>query len=198
MAKMAAKKVVVVGAGMGGLCAAIRLAAAGLSVTLVEAQATPGGKMRAVASDAGPVDAGPTVLTLRPVFEQVFAAAGERLEDHLTLIPQAILARHWWPDGSQLDLFTDPAQSAAAIEGWAGPKAAQQFLRFNALSAQLYQAFEAPVMLSDRPRLGGILANTLRSPALWSTLLPQQTLARQLCQSFTDPRLRQLFGRYAT
>ena len=198
MAKMAAKKVVVVGAGMGGLCAAIRLAAAGLSVTLVEAQATPGGKMRAVASVAGPVDAGPTVLTLRPVFEQVFAAAGERLEDHLTLIPQPILARHWWPDGSQLDLFTDPAQSAAAIEGWAGPKAAQQFLRFNALSAQLYQAFEAPVMLSDRPRLGGILTNTLRSPALWSTLLPQQTLARQLCQSFTDPRLRQLFGRYAT
>ena len=198
MAKMAAKKVVVVGAGMGGLCAAIRLAAAGLSVTLVEAQATPGGKMRAVASDAGPVDAGPTVLTLRAVFEAVFAAAGERLEDHLTLIPQPILARHWWPDGSQLDLFTDPAQSAAAIEGFAGPKAAQQFLRFNALSAQLYQAFEAPVMLSDRPRLGGILANTLRSPAVWSTLLPQQTLARQLCQSFTDPRLRQLFGRYAT
>lgn len=198
MAKAAAKKVVVVGAGMGGLCAAIRLAAAGLSVTLVEAQAAPGGKMRTVASAAGPVDAGPTVLTLRSVFESVFAVAGERLEDHVTLIPQPVLARHWWPDGSQLDLFTDPAQSAAAIEAWAGPKAAQDFVRFNTLSAQLYRAFEAPVMLSDRPRLGGILANTLRSPALWPSLLPQQTLARQLAQSFTDPRLRQLFGRYAT
>ena len=130
MAKTAVKKVVVVGAGMGGLCAAIRLAAAGLSVTLVEAQGTPGGKMRTVASDAGPVDAGPTVLTLRAVFEAVFAVAGERLEDHLTLIPQPILARHWWPDGSRLDLFTDPAQSAAAIERFAGQKAAQQLKNF--------------------------------------------------------------------
>lgn len=198
MAQKQAKRVVVVGAGMGGLCAAIRLAAAGLSVTLVEAQATPGGKMRSVPSAAGPVDAGPTVLTLRHVFDAVFAAAGERLEDHLTLIPQPILARHWWPDGGQLDLFTDPAQSAAAIERFAGQKAAQQFVRFNTLSAQLYKAFEAPVMLANRPRLAGILANTLRNPALWSALSPRQTLMRQLAHSFSDPRLRQLFGRYAT
>ncbi len=198
MANSTAKKVVVVGAGMGGLSAAIRLAAAGLSVTLVETQGTPGGKMRAVPSDAGPVDAGPTVLTLRHVFDALFASAGERLEDHLTLIPQPILARHWWPDGSQLDLFTDPRQSAAAIEAMAGPQSALEFLRFNALSAELYQAFETPVMLANRPRLGGILANVLRRPALWRTLGPRQTLARQLAHSFTDPRLRQLFGRYAT
>ena len=198
MANSTAKKVVVVGAGMGGLSAAIRLAAAGLSVSLVETQGTPGGKMRAVPSDAGPIDAGPTVLTLRHVVDALFAAAGERLEDHLTLIPQPILARHWWPDGSQLDLFTNPRQSAAAIEALAGPQSALEFLRFNALSAQLYQAFETPVMLANRPRIGGILANRLRRPALWRTLGPRQTLARQLAQSFTDPRLRQLFGRYAT
>ena len=58
-------RVVVIGAGMGGLAAAIRLAAAGASVTLIEAQPKPGGKMRTLPSPAEPVDAGPTVLTLR-------------------------------------------------------------------------------------------------------------------------------------
>jgi 1-hydroxycarotenoid 3,4-desaturase len=79
-----AKNVVVIGAGMGGLCAAIRLAVAGLSVTVVESQASPGGKMRTQPSVAGPVDAGPTVLTMRQVFDDLFHAAGERLDDHLT------------------------------------------------------------------------------------------------------------------
>ena len=88
------QSVVVIGAGMGGLAAAIRLAASGASVTLIEAQASPGGKMRCLPSPAGPIDAGPTVLTMRSVFDDLFALAGERLEDHLTLLPQAILARH--------------------------------------------------------------------------------------------------------
>ena len=58
------QSIVVIGAGVGGLCAAIRLALAGMNVTLVEAQLTPGGKMRSIPSEAGPIDAGPTVLTL--------------------------------------------------------------------------------------------------------------------------------------
>ncbi len=198
MADAASKKVVVIGAGMGGLCAAIRLAAAGLSVTVVETQTYPGGKMRCLPSAAGPVDAGPTVLTLRRVFDEVFALAGTRLEDHITLIPQPILARHWWPDGSQLDLFADPLESAAAIARFAGPQAEAEFVRFNRMSARLYTAFEGPVMLSDRPYLPAILANTLRTPSIWTALHPQRTLAGQLAKSFTDPRLRQLFGRYAT
>lgn len=198
MADTALKKVVVIGAGMGGLCAAIRLAAAGLSVTLVEAQATPGGKMRSLGTVAGPVDAGPTVLTLRAVFDEVFALAGARLDDHVRLIAQPILARHWWPDGSRLDLFADPQESAAAIASFAGPEAEDAFVRFNRLSARLYKAFEAPVMLAGRPNLAGIVANTLGNPGIWPALHPGQTLARQLSRSFSDPRLRQLFGRYAT
>ena len=67
---------IVIGAGIGGLAAALRLAGAGHPVHVIEASDTPGGKLRTVPSIAGPVDAGPTVLTLRPVFEALFEAAG--------------------------------------------------------------------------------------------------------------------------
>ncbi|GAB1480993.1 phytoene desaturase family protein [Paracoccaceae bacterium] len=187
-----------IGAGVGGLAAAIRLAAAGLSVTLIEAQAQPGGKMRCLPSQVGPVDAGPTVLTLRGVFDDLFAAAGERLEDHLTLLPQPLLARHWWPDGSRLDLFSDPAQSGTAIAAFAGARAEAEFHRFNRQSAQLYAAFDAPMMRAARPDLAAIALNALRAPAIWPALAPGRSLAAHLAGQFADPRLRQLFGRYAT
>ncbi|MDT8857886.1 phytoene desaturase family protein [Paracoccaceae bacterium Fryx2] len=191
-------RVVVIGAGVGGLCAAVRLAHAGLDVTLVEARPTPGGKMRVVGSAAGPVDAGPTVLTLRGVFEDVFAAAGARLEDHLTLVPQTILARHWWPDGSTLDLHADPEASAQAVAAFAGPVAETEFRRFHHRTTNVYKAFDAPMMRASRPMPGAIAWAALRDPALWPSLLPGMTLARSLAMAFTDPRLRQLFGRYAT
>jgi 1-hydroxycarotenoid 3,4-desaturase len=57
---------------------------------------------------AGPVDIGPTVMTMRHVFEDLFAEVGERLEDHVTLHADTVLARHWWRDGSTLDLHADP------------------------------------------------------------------------------------------
>jgi 1-hydroxycarotenoid 3,4-desaturase len=194
----ARQKVVVIGAGMGGLAAAIRLAVAGAAVTLIEAQTYPGGKMRAVKSVAGPVDAGPTVLTLRGVFDELFALAGERLEDHVTLVPQPLLARHWWLDGSRLDLTADAVENAAAIGSFAGAKAAAEFQRFDRHSAQLYAAFDAPMMRAARPNLRSIAMNALRNPAIWPALTPRQSLARHLMRSFADPRLRQLFGRYAT
>ncbi len=196
--KAGTHRIAVIGAGIGGLCAAIRLAVSGMAVTLVEAQAAPGGKMRTVPSDAGPVDAGPTVLTLRRVFDDVFAAAGERLEDHLVLLPQPVLARHWWLDGSRLDLFADPAESADAIGNFAGARAEAEFMQFHRLTSRLYRAFDQPMMQAGRPRLPGIVLNTLRNPVMWPALLPHMTMARQLTRSFTDPRLRQLFGRYAT
>ncbi len=192
------KRIIVIGAGIGGLCAAVRLAAMGAEVTLIEAQPAPGGKMRVVPSVAGPVDAGPTVLTMRHVLDEVFAAAGALLDDHLTLIAQPVLARHWWPDGSTLDLHADSEASAAAIAGFAGSRAEADFRRFNRLSAQLFAAFDAPMMQAARPRMARIAANALSRPAIWPALLPGRTLAKLLETAFEDPRLRQLFGRYAT
>lgn len=192
------KRVVVIGAGIGGLAAAVRLAHAGASVTVVEAADAPGGKMRAVSSAAGPIDAGPTVLTLRRVFDTVFAAAGTRIEDHLTLVPQQVLARHFWPDGSVLDLHPDPEDSATAIRAWGGARAEAEFRAFHARTATAIAAFDAPVMQAPAIRLPAIARAALRAPALWPMLAPGMTLDRYLRWSFRDPRLRQLFGRYAT
>lgn len=192
------RRVVVIGAGVGGLCAAVRLAHAGCAVTVVEAAQGPGGKMRTVASAAGPVDAGPTVLTLRGVFDEVFAAAGTTVEEHLTLVPQPLLARNWWPDGATLDLHADPEANAAAIRAAFGPRAEAEFRRFHALTAQAFAAFTPPVMEAPRISLPRVAAAALSRPALLPMLMPGMTMARHLALTFREPKLRQLFGRFAT
>lgn len=191
-------RVIVIGAGMGGLAAAIRCAAAGMAVTVLESAPTPGGKARAIPSAAGPVDTGPTVLTMRHVFDALFALNGERLDDHATLIPQPILARHWWPDSPALDLTPDRAENADAIRAFAGPKEAEAFLRFDTLAESLHQAFESPVMLAAKPDLPAIARAALRQPKLWPALRPGLSLEGWLRSQFRDPRLIQLFARYAT
>ncbi|MBK5933444.1 1-hydroxycarotenoid 3,4-desaturase [Rhodovulum imhoffii] len=194
----AAEKVIVIGAGMGGLSAAIRLAHAGLDVTVVDRAPGPGGKMRTVQSIAGPVDAGPTVMTMRPVFEQLFESTGTRMTDYITLNRQDVLARHWWPDGSSLDLFADRDASRDAIGRLAGAQAAAEFSAFCNRAERLFHAFDAPMMRAAEPRLAGLAAHVLRNPDLIPAMAPLKTLASSLEFGFSDPRLRQLFGRYAT
>ncbi|WP_299968805.1 1-hydroxycarotenoid 3,4-desaturase CrtD [uncultured Roseobacter sp.] len=191
-------RAVVIGAGVAGLATAIRLAAGGMAVTLLERHGHAGGKIRTLPSEAGPVDAGPTVLTMRHVFEDLFASGSWRLDDHVTLVRQDLLARHFWSDGSQLDLFADPARSADAIADFAGPKAADDFRRFNQRTARLFAAFDAPMMQAPRPSLSRLTWHVLRQPSLIAAMAPLSTLAQMLRRQFRDPRLAQLFGRYAT
>ena len=190
--------IIVIGAGVGGLATALRLAAAGLRVMVCERAPTPGGKMRTLPSSAGPVDAGPTVLTMRGVFDALFHAAGARIEDHVTLHRQDILARHWWPDGSTLDLHADPEASAAAVRAFAGPQGERDFRQFSTRAARLFAAFDEPMMQTAQPGIGALTRRVLREPALVPLMAPNRTLAQMLSKSFADPRLAQLFGRYAT
>ena len=104
-------RVVVVGAGIGGLVTALQLAHQGLAVTVIDAAPAPGGKLRQLVVDGAAIDSGPTVFTMRWVFDQILASVGTTLEAELTIQPLDILARHWWDDGSTLDLHADPARS---------------------------------------------------------------------------------------
>lgn len=144
------------------------------------------------------VDAGPTVLTMLDMFEALFDDVGTTLADHVTLIPQDVLARHWWPDTGPLDLFQDRQKSADAIGEFAGSKSKAQFLAFAERAARLFDGFSDPMMQHAEPSLVGLTTHVMKCPALIRDMGVGQTLKRLLASSFSDPRLRQLFGRYAT
>ncbi len=196
--RMTVERIIIVGAGMGGLAAAIACARTGYDITLLEAAPGPGGKMRTCPSAAGPVDAGPTVLTLRDVFDTLFSEAGAAIEDYVNLTPEPVLARHFWPDGSRLDLTSDARANAHAIADFAGSAAATEFRRFSARARRLFAAFEGPMMRASVPTTVSMARVVARAPCLIRAMAPGRTLAAQLARDFTDPRLRQLFGRYAT
>ncbi len=188
----------VIGAGIGGLCSAARLCASGFSVTVLERQAGPGGKIRTRPSESGPVDAGPTVLTLRHVFDDVFANLGERLSDHLELHKLPIIARHFWPDGTTLDLHDRLDTNRKAIKEFAGPEAEADFMRFNAETKALFVALNPAMMEKPQPSPVELASTLVRHPALLAAMAPMRTLRGKLTQRFSDPRLAQLFNRYAT
>jgi len=193
-----AAKVVIIGAGIGGLAAALRLSHQGCDVTVVEAQGAPGGKMRTLPSSAGPVDAGPTVLTMRPVFDALFADVGETLESHLTLTPLQTLARHYWDDGVRLDLMADADQSTANVREAFGRKAEAEFAAFSARAKRLFDAFDAPMMRQAEPDQLAVTKTVLRDLRLIADMAPWRSLAGLLKSAFSHPHLTQLFGRYAT
>jgi len=190
---------VVVGAGVGGLVAAALLAARGQRVTVLERADAPGGKMREVHVGSAVMDAGPTVFTMRWVFEEIFEAAGERFADHVTLRAAQVLARHAWADGSRLDLFADLERSVDAIGAFAGAREARAFRAFSVRACRVYGALERPYLRSARANPVQLVRRAgLSGVAGLARISPFTTLWEALGQHFNDARLRQLFGRYAT
>lgn len=194
-------RVAVIGAGIGGLTAAALLALRGCDVTVLEKEAWVGGKARRVAVDGAEIDGGPTVFTYRRVFDDIFAACGARLEDHVTIRKADVLARHWWDDASgYLDLFADTKASIAAVGRFAGADAARGYADFAAEAERIFSVLEDPFLHGDK-------AST-PLPMMWRMglqKLPQMLAMRPfdgmwaaLGEHFSDPRLQQLFGRYAT
>ena len=97
---------IVVGGGIGGLASALALACAGLEVTVIEKESSLGGKIRQIQAGDQAIDSGPTVFTMRWVFDELFRQAGTRLEDEMQISPLAILARHAWSKDERLDFLT--------------------------------------------------------------------------------------------
>jgi 1-hydroxycarotenoid 3,4-desaturase len=193
------RRVVIIGAGIGGLTAAALLAAKGEEVLLFERASSPGGKMREISIGGRPIDAGPTVFTMRWVFDGIFAAAGAALDDYLTLQPAGVLARHAWGPDQRLDLHADLAQSADAIGRFAGAGEAQRFLAFAAEAKQIYDTLKQPFLCAQRPNPVSLVARSgLSGFGGLLRIKPFETMWSALGRHFTDPRLRQLFGRYAT
>ncbi|CAN5755408.1 phytoene desaturase family protein [soil metagenome] len=196
---MARQRVIVVGAGVGGLVAALELSNQGAEVLVLEAAPEAGGKMRRVHIGNATLDAGPTVFTMRGVFDSLFDDMGVRLADHLALRPVSTLARHAWGDSRQLDLYADTARSADAIGDFAGAAEAARYLAFCRRARLIYQTLEQPFIKGSRPNALSLAARVgRRGLAGLSRISPFGSMWKALGHYFHDPRLRQLFGRYAT
>ena len=191
--------VVIVGAGMGGLAAAVALSARGMSVRVVEKADAPGGKIRTIPVGGADIDSGPTVMTMKWVFDELLEPAGTSLEAEVGLETASILARHGWQDGARLDLHADINDSFAAIAAFADRRNAEGYLRLCEESARIYKLLQRTFIADTRPnpvqlagRLGAGSLGAIR------TIKPFSTLWKSLGDYFPDKRLRQLFGRYAT
>ncbi len=197
--RSAGPHVAVIGAGVAGLAAAIDLAHTGARVTVLEGAAAPGGKMRTLPVGGLEVDSGPTVLTMRWVFDELFRHVG--VEAPVNFVPASVLARHAWMDGSRLDLFADVEASAEAIAAFAGRAEAEAYRRFAQHTERIYRTVEEPFLRAQRPSFFGLLRGAARGSSGITGLAQidgMTTLWKSVASTFHDPRLRQLFSRYAT
>jgi 1-hydroxycarotenoid 3,4-desaturase len=192
--------VLVIGAGVGGLVSALLLAHQGHRVTLVEAADQPGGKLRELNVGGSVIDSGPTVFTMKWVFEQIFDAVGASLTEKLTLQALDVLGRHAWRGSDKtLDLFSDVQRSADAIAEFSSSAEARRFLLFCEKARAVYQHLEGPYIRAARPTLPGMARKLgLSGLSTLASLGPFSSLWQSLGTYFHDPRLQQLFGRYAT
>ena len=192
------KQVVVIGGGLAGLSSAIHLARRGFSVDLFEQTSRLGGKMNEVRQDGYRFDTGPSLLTMPFVLDELFAAAGYRREELLTLVPIEPMCRYFYADGTRLDASSDRTRMNEAIAALS-PLDDGQFDRFMAYSRRIYELtaevfLYTPIhewqKLLQRRHLATFFA--LPSIDAW------RTVHKGVRRFFQDARIVQLFDRYAT
>jgi phytoene desaturase len=188
------KSAIVVGAGLGGLGVAVRLAANGYHVTLVEKDERAGGKLNLLEADGFRFDTGPSLVTLPGVIAGTFRAAGRRMEDYLTLMPLDPICRYTFADGSRMDLSPNLTRLTQEI-GRLSPGDVAGLFRFLAYARTLFRRAGPIFLLRGRPRLRDLLSRRGIDAARIDAHL---TMHRATRRFFKDARLVQLFDRYAT
>jgi len=184
-------RVVVVGAGLSGLSAALRLAGAGRQVTVIERAEGPGGRAGLLERDGYAFDTGPTVLTMPDLIADALACVDERLEDWLELTPLEPLYRAFYPDGSTLDVHADRARMAEEVRRVCGPDEARGYERYVEFVTRLY-ALERRDFIdrnTDSP-LGLLTPDLARLVALGGF----RRLAPKVASYLKDPRTQRLFS----
>ncbi|MFG1923897.1 phytoene desaturase family protein [Cryptosporangium sp. NPDC048952] len=190
-------EVVVVGAGVGGLAVAARLAAGGHRVTVCERAPEVGGKLGLLTRDGFRFDTGPSLVTMPQVFADFFRETGDPLESVLDLVPLDPIAHYRFGDGTELDSCADPYEFRRRIDDAFGGGAGSDWAAFWTRAERIWDATYQPFLAStlDGPRT--LARYTTRIPDLL-TIAPGRSL-RALARSYLrDPRLRQFVERYAT
>lgn len=186
------------GAGLGGLSAAIRLAARGWQVRVFEQQEIPGGKAGSELHDGYRFDTGPSLLTMPYVFDQLFEEAGRKRTDYLTFEPLNPICNYFWPDGARLSAPGGPSELAAAVEDALGEPAANT-LRYLERAEEVHD-IAATLFLwnSLHDRSTYLSGDFFRSLVKIGRIDAMRSLNSVHERFFDDPRVVQLFNRYAT
>ena len=192
------RKVVVVGAGFGGLAAACELAARGAEVTLLERAAVPGGKAQRVAHGGFAWDTGPTLLTLPAVLDEVLGLAGMRLRDAVRAVPLSPLCRYRFASGATLDHHADRDAMVAGI-GAIDARDAAQWPAFEQHVRALWETVGRAYV--DEPFTGALdlaARSARRGAGTVAMQLGLRTLGQHAARWFRSPEMRQFVGRFAT
>jgi phytoene desaturase len=185
--------IVVVGAGLGGLAVAAHLVGDGHDVTVLERGSRPGGRAGMLERDGFRLDNGPTVLTMRGLLADVFAAAGADMADHLELKPVDPMYRAVYADGSVLHVRHGREPMAEEIRGFAGPDAAVAFERFADWLTELYRV-EMPNFIDVDFDSALDLVRHWRAGSRLVRLGGFGKLGRKVASFFDDERLQRIFG----
>ena len=189
------KKIIIIGAGLGGLSAAIRLAKSGFDVAVLEKNETVGGKVNYVEANGYKFDTGASLLTMRHVFEDLFNFCGRLMEDYLTIVRLEPICRYFWSDGSRFDASGDLQKTESEIAKLE-PRDVANFRKYLADSRRKYEIAEKTFLahsLNDLPKL--LRPKYLRDLLAISSL---KTLDAHNRAFFQSPKLQQIFNRFAT
>jgi diapolycopene oxygenase len=192
------RSAIVIGGGVGGLAAAVRLACKGYRTTLFEANGYLGGKLTQFEQDGYRFDAGPSLFTQPENVAELFALAGVPMEEHLQVERLDPICRYFWADGTQLTATADAARFAAEVEQKLGvPK--QAVLAHLDRARGLYSRTEGVFLRQSLHKL-----STYLKPSTWWSMaqLPRidglRSMHRANVSNLGHPKLVQLFDRYAT
>jgi phytoene desaturase len=192
-------RVVVVGAGMGGLAVSARLAATGHRVTVLEQSGSTGGKLGRLARDGFAFDTGPSLLTLPAVYRDLFRNTGDPLEDEVDLVPVDPVCHYRFADGVELDMpnVSRPAIAAAwdqALGGGAGA----DWTSFLDRAARIWDATREPFLQTPLDGARTLMALSRGRRSDIRTVAPWRSLRGLGRQYLRHPHQRTFLDRYAT
>ncbi len=187
-------RIVVIGAGLGGLAAAARLAAAGHRVSVYDSATAVGGKLGTLERDGFTFDTGPSLLTLPGELTRLFDDTGGPADLPLTAVDPA--CAYVFPDGTEVVFPHDPMLVPAALDEALGAGTGHAWRRLHDRSRRLWELVGEPVL--RRPVTLAALARMSLRPADLRAVAPWRTLDTLGRQMFTDPRMRMWLNRYAT
>jgi phytoene desaturase len=188
----------IIGSGMAGLAAAIRLAVQGYAVTVFEANSYPGGKVTELHAKGYRFDAGPSLFTLPQLVDELFALAGKDPRQYFQYTQLPVITKYFYPDGTVINAYKEPTDFAQEIQRQTG-EPAENVMRFLVKSKELYDLTAHIFLFASLHQWSTYLnLKALKTSLQLHKLDAFRSVDKANKGWFKDARVVQLFNRYAT